>query len=145
MSNNNLLKTELVEYLKEVALDEERVLANLVFDPAVIGQQLLENHFTVEDFKGTEANRVLLATILEIIEDEETLSLPNLVSRLLNQTQGKKTKLEIVGGETRIKNLMMNPFSTPGVKMLEDLEPLIEQIRDRNIRYDSHKTFIQDS
>lgn len=143
MSNNNLLKTELVEYLKEVELDEERVLANLVFDPAVIGQQLLENHFTVEDFKGPEANRVLLGTILEIIEDEETLSLPNLVSRLINQTQGKKTKLEIVGGENRIKDLMLNPFSKSGVKMMEDIEPLIEQIRDRNIRYDSHKTFIQ--
>ena len=111
--SNNLLKTELVEYLKEVELDEERVLANLVFDPNVIGQQLLENHFTVDDFKGTEANRVLLATILEIIEDEETLSLPNLVARLINQTQGKKTKLEIVGGESRIKDLMLNPFSTP--------------------------------
>ena len=69
--SNNLLKTELVEYLKEVELDEERVLANLVFDPGVIGQQLLENHFTIEDFKGPEANRVLLGTILEIIEDEE--------------------------------------------------------------------------
>ena len=143
LSNNNLLKTELVEYLKEVELDEERVLANLVFDPNVIGQQLLENHFTVDDFKGTEANRVLFSTIMEIIEDEETLSLPNLVSRLINQTQGKRTKLEIVGGESRIKDLMLNPFSTPGVKMMEDIEPLIEQIRDRNIRYDSHRTFIQ--
>ena len=103
MSNNNLLKTELVEYLKEVELDEERVLANLVFDPGVIGQQLLENHFTVEDFKGPEANRVLLGTILEIIEDEETLSLPNLVSRLINQNQGKKTKLEYSPTALRIK------------------------------------------
>ena len=52
MSNNNLLKTELVEYLKEVELDEERVLANLVFDPGVIGQQLLENHFLLKILKA---------------------------------------------------------------------------------------------
>lgn len=143
MSNNNLLKTELVEYLREVELDEERILANLVFEPTVIGRQLMENHFTVEDFRGTEANRVLLGTILEILEDEESLTLPNLVSRLINQTQGKKTKLELAGGEDRVKNLILSPFSTPGVKMMEDIEPLIEQIRDRNVRYDAHKTFIQ--
>lgn len=143
MSTNTLLKTELVEYLHEVALDEERILANLVFDPGIIGPQLLENHFSVEDFKGTEANRVLLATILEIIEDEETLSLPNVVARLVNQTQGKKTKLEIAGGEERVKRLFLTPFSNAGVKMVEDVEPLIDKIRDRNIRYDTHKTFIQ--
>ncbi len=142
MANNNLLKTELVEYLHEVELDEERVLANLVFDPNVIGQQLLENHFSTEDFRGTEANRVLLGTILEIIEDEESLTLPNLVSRLVNQNQGKKTKLEVVGGEERVQSLFLSPFSKAGVKMLEDIEPLIEQIRDRNLRFDAHKTFI---
>lgn len=142
MSNNNLLKTELVEYLREVELDEERVLANLVFDPNIIGQQLLENHFSVEDFRGTEANRALLGTILEILEDDEMLTLPNLVARLLNQSQGKKTKLEVVGGEERIRNLFLAPFSKPGVKMLEDIEPLIEQIRDRNVRFDAHKTLV---
>ena len=142
MSNNNLLKTELVEYLHEVELDEERVLANLVFDSNIIGQQLLENHFSVEDFRGTEANRVLLATILEILEDEESLTLPNLVARLLNQNQGKRTKLEVVGGEERVQNLFMAPFSKPGVKMLDDIEPLIEQIRDRNVRFDAHKTLV---
>lgn len=46
--------------------------ANLAFEPVVIGRQLLENHFT-GDFQGTEPNRVLLATMLEIIEDQETL------------------------------------------------------------------------
>ncbi len=140
---NNLLKTELSEYLHEIELDEERILANLVFEPNIVGPLLLENHFGVDDFVGTEANRALLGTILEIIEDGETLTMPGLISRLINQTQGKRTKLEIAGGEERIRNLMLNPFSTPGVKMLEDLEPLIESIRDRNIRFQAHRTFIQ--
>lgn len=137
------VKAGLVEYLREISLDEERLLANLAFEPVVIGRQLLENHFTVSDFQGAEPNRVLLATMLEIIEDQETLNLPNLIARLTNQRQGKKTRLDVVGGEDRVRELFTAPFSQPGITMLDDIEPVIERIRDRNVRAEAHKTMIQ--
>ena len=62
------LKTELEEYLKEIALDEERILANLTFDPVIIGGQLRENHFAVSDFQGIEANRILIGAMLELLD-----------------------------------------------------------------------------
>lgn len=141
--NQPAVRPNLVEYLREVALDEERILANLAFEPVVTGRQLMENHFSTNDFQGTEPNRVLLGTMLEILEDEESLNLPNLVSRLVNQTQGKKTRLDVVGGEERVRELFLSPFSKPGVIMLDDIEPVIEHIRDRNIRAAAHKAMVQ--
>jgi len=137
------VKTNLLEYLREVSLDEECVLANLAFEPVIVGRQLLENHFSATDFQGAEPNRVLLAAMLEIVEDRETLNLPNLMARLTNQMHGKKNCLEVSGGEERVRDLFVTPFSQPGVVMLDDIEPVIERIRDRNIRAEAHKTMIR--
>ncbi|MDN5280452.1 MAG: DnaB-like helicase terminal domain [Clostridiales bacterium] len=142
-NNVKKLKTELEEYLAAIALDEERLLANLTFDPVIIGRQLRENHFTVSDFQGVEANRLLLGAILELIDDDITLNLPNLIEKLKYIKHGQRNGIELAGGEERIKNLFLSPFSTPGVAMLEDIEPLIEKIRDRNIRTEAHKNMIQ--
>lgn len=137
------IRSSLVDYLREVSLDEERILANLAFESVVIGRQLLENHFTINDFQGAEPNRVLLGTMLEILEDQETLNLPNLVARLINQHQGKKTRLDLVGGEDRVREMFITPFSQAGVTMLDDIEPVIERIRDRNTRAEAHKIMVQ--
>ncbi|GAB4278653.1 MAG: replicative DNA helicase [Candidatus Rifleibacteriota bacterium] len=137
------LKTELEEYIREIALDEERILANLVFDPVIVGRQLKENHFGVADFQGVEANRVLLEAMLDLIDDEITLNLPNLFEKLKHIKHGNKTGIELAGGQQRIKDLFLSPFSVPGVSMLEDVQPLIEKIRDRNIRGDAHKSMVQ--
>ena len=75
------VRSSLVDYLHEITQDEERILANLAFEPVIIGRQLQENHFTVNDFQGAEPSRVLLGTMLEILEDHETLNLPNVVAR----------------------------------------------------------------
>lgn len=141
--NTLKLKTELEEYLHEIYLDEERVLANLTFDPVIIGRQLRENHFTVSDFQGVEANRILLGAMLDIIEDNATLNLPSLIDKLRYTRQGNRDGVELSGGIDRIKNLFLSPFMVPGVSMLEDIEPLIERIRDRNIRSVAHRNLIQ--
>ncbi|NCB39258.1 MAG: hypothetical protein EOM80_10845 [Erysipelotrichia bacterium] len=140
---NSENKTGLIEYLQEIALDEEFILANLAFEPVVIGRQLVENHFSVTDFQGTEPNRVLLAAMLEVIDDEEALNLPNLITRLAGQVRGKKTRLDLAGGEDRVRNLFLSPFSQPGVKMLDDIDPVIERIRDRNVRFEAHRIMVQ--
>ncbi len=137
------VRSSLVDYLHEITQDEERILANLAFEPVIIGRQLQENHFTVNDFQGAEPSRVLLGTMLEILEDHETLNLPNVVARLTNQGHGKKTCLDLVGGEDRVRDLFISPFSKPGITMLDDIEPVIERIRDRNIRAEAHKTMVQ--
>ncbi len=137
------VRSNLVEYLREITQDEERILANLAFEPVVIGRQLIENHFSPNDFQGAEPNRVLLATMLEILEDQETLNLPNLTARLTNQQHGRKTCLDVVGGEDRVRELFIAPFSQPGITMLDDIEPVIERIRDRNIRAEAHKIMVQ--
>lgn len=137
------MKIELVEFLKEIALDEESVLANLAFDPIIIGRQLLENHFSIADFKGADSNRLLLGMMLEILEEGMTLNLPNLVERLASAKRGQSAMLEQVGGQERLQELFMSPFSQPGVMMLDDVEPLIERIRDRNIRAEAHRIMIQ--
>lgn len=136
------LKTDLASYLEEVNIDEESLLANLAFDPVIIGRQLLENHFSTTDFQGAESNRVLLGCMLELISQEQTLNLVNLVQILTERKKGKKTCLEIAGGDQRIQELFLSPFNKPGVSMLEDIEPLIEKIRDRNIRRASHRSLI---
>ncbi|MGM0600898.1 MAG: hypothetical protein ACQETH_13895, partial [Candidatus Rifleibacteriota bacterium] len=136
------LKTELEEYLREIALDEERILANLTFDPVIIGRQLQENHFSASDFQGVEANKILLGVMLELIDDNITLNLPNLVEKLKYTSHGGRDGIELVGGEERIRNLFQSPFATPGVAMLEDVEPLIDKIRDRNVRSEAHKSMV---
>lgn len=137
------LKTELEEYLKEIALDEERILANLTFDPVIIGGQLRENHFAVSDFQGIEANRVLIGAMLELLDDEVSPSLPNVVEKLKYIKHGNREGIDLAGGQERIRNLYLAPFSTPGVAMMEDVEPLIDKIRDRNIRTEAHKDLVQ--
>lgn len=141
--NTRKLKTELEEYLHEIYLDEERVLANLVFDPIIIGRQLQENHFSVSDFQGIEANRVLLGALLELLDDNATINLPTLIDKLRYLRQGRRDGVELAGGIERVQNLFLAPFSVPGVSMLEDIEPLIEKIRDRNIRTEAHRNMIQ--
>ncbi|MFA7146215.1 MAG: DnaB-like helicase C-terminal domain-containing protein [Candidatus Riflebacteria bacterium] len=134
----------LSEYLNEMALDEETVLSNLAFEPVIIGRQLLENHFGVNDFHGVEANRILLAAMLRLIEEEETLNLANLMYILDDkEINEKKSKLDKVGGEDRISGLFLNPFLKPGVKMFDDIEPVIKRIRDRNVRMTAHKAMVQ--
>ena len=112
----------LSEYLNEMALDEETILSNLAFEPVIIGRQLLENHFGVNDFHGVEANRILLAAMLRLIEEEETLNLANLMYILDDkEINEKKSKLDKVGGEDRISGLFLNPVLKPGVKCLTTL------------------------
>jgi len=137
------LKTELEEFLHEIYLDEERILANLTFEPVIIGRQLRENHFCVSDFQGVEANRVLLGAMLELLEDNATINLPTVIDKLRYIRQGNRDGVDLSGGIERIKNLFLSPFSIPGVSMLEDVEPLIEKIRDRNIRTQAHRSMIQ--
>ncbi|OGK09602.1 MAG: hypothetical protein A2W80_07145 [Candidatus Riflebacteria bacterium GWC2_50_8] len=137
------IRSNLAEYLREVGLDEERILANLVFEPVVIGRQLEENHFTITDFQGTEANRVLLGAMLELLEDGMQINLANLVTLLAQERPGKKTRLELAGGEDRVRELFLSPFATAGVSMLDDIEPVVEKIRDRNIRVDAHRAMVQ--
>lgn len=133
----------LIEYLREVALDEERILANLVFEPVVKGRQLVEHHFTASDFQGTESNRLLIGALLDLLNDNVNINLSNLMYRLINEKHGNKTLLDMVGGEERVRDLFLAPFSMPGVTMLDDIEPVIERIRDRNIRFEAHRTMIQ--
>lgn len=137
------INASLVAYLGEIALDEELILANLVFEPVIKGRQLSENHFSITDFQGTEPNRILLSTMLDLLEEEITLNLPNLMSRLMSERQGNKTRLEIAGGEERVRELFLSPFAKAGVTMLDDIEPVIERIRDRNIRFEAHRTMVQ--
>jgi len=97
----------LVEYLREVALDEERILANLVFEPVVKGRQLVEHHFTVSDFQGNEANRLLIGALLDLLNDNVNINLSNLMYRLVNEKHGNKTLLDMVGGEERVRDLFL--------------------------------------
>ena len=129
-------------FLAEIALDEEFIVANMAFDPPLAGRRLREKHFSVSDFQGVEGNRVLLGTMLEILEAGEALTLSNLTDWLREKKNGSRTRLEIVGPE-RVERLFTFPFSYPGVKMLEDLDPVLERIRDRNIRNQTRRLLIQ--
>ncbi len=137
------IRSNLLEYLREVELDEERILANLVFEPVVIGRQLEENHFTITDFQGPEANRILLGAMLELFEDGLQINLANLTSLLAQERPGKKSRLELAGGEDRVRELFLSPFARAGVNMLDDIEPVLEKIRDRNIRVEAHRSMVQ--
>ncbi|RCK78138.1 MAG: Replicative DNA helicase (DnaB) [Candidatus Ozemobacter sibiricus] len=136
-----LAASALARQMAEIALDEELILANLAFDPVVAGRQLREKRFSVADFQGVEANRVLLGTMLEMLEGEESLTLANVIDHLREQKKGTRSKLEWVGLE-RVEQLFTNPFLAPGVRMLEDLEPVIDRIRDRNIRNRARRLLI---
>ncbi len=133
-----------VEYydriLQEINLDEERLLANLAFSPVIAGKQLRAKHFGITDFQGLEGNRVLLGAMLASIEEEESLNLPNLLKRLNDEQKGGKPKIDWVGGRDRVYRLFSSPFTTPGVSLLEDLDPLIDSIRDRNVRVHARRT-----
>lgn len=129
--------------IAEMALDEERILANLAFDPMICGKQLWQKRFGITDFQGLEENRILLGAMLSCLGDEETLNLPNLLNRLSEAKKGGRTRLECAGGRDRVYKLFSAPFSKPGVAMLEDLDPVIERIRDRNIRGHSRKILIE--
>ncbi len=143
LRNEAQLKTELEDYLKAIAVDEECLLANLVFDPIVAGRQLSELHFSSNDFQGAESNKVLLAVMLEILEAGYQLNLPNLMEKLSNEKHGPMLKIDVVGGVERIQKLFKTPFGSPGVDMLDDLEPLVDKIRDRNVRDESHRLMIE--
>ncbi len=135
--------TNLERFLEVMALDEELILANLAFDPVIAFKQLKEKRFGVTDFQGLEANRILLAAMMSVVESEEILNLPNLMTRLKEETKAGRTKLEIAGGADRIQKLFFAPFGAPGVTKVEDLDPVIDRIRDRNIRSQAHKLLIQ--
>lgn len=135
-------ESALEQYLAEIALDEELILANLAFDPLVAGRQLREHRFVVADFQGVEANRVLLGVMLEILENEEELTLANLTDHLREQRKGSRTRLDWVGAE-RVERLFSAPFSAPKVRLMEDLDPVIDRIRDRNVRTRARRMLIQ--
>ena len=134
---------KLEELLAEMALDEERILANLAFDPVLAGRQLKERHFTANDFQGLEANKVLLGSMLQVLEADETMNLSNLLHKMSLEKKGSHTRLELAGGAERIQRLFDNPFSRAGVVMTEDLDPVIDRIRDRNLRAHSRRLLIQ--
>lgn len=131
----------LEEILAEIALDEERILANLAFDSVITARQLQERNFSVEDFQGIEANRILLAAMIASFEAEERLNIPNLAKRLSEEQKGGRTKLEWVGRD-RLQKLFTSPFSRAGVTKLEDLDPVIDRIRDRNMRSSARRTLL---
>lgn len=130
-------------FLSEMALDEEIILANLIFDPVINGKQLFEKHFSMSDFQGLESNRILLDCILTSLKVEETLNLPNLLKRLQEEQKGGKPKLEWIGGSDRLEQLFSAPFKSPGVTMLDDLDPVVDRIRERNIRAQARRLLIQ--
>ncbi|MFZ2960263.1 MAG: DnaB-like helicase C-terminal domain-containing protein [Candidatus Ozemobacteraceae bacterium] len=133
----------LAQFLGEMSLDEENILANMAFDPLIAGKQLQEKHFGPNDFQGIEANRMLLSAMLSALEAEETVNVPNLYKRLTEEQKGGKTKLEWIGGGDRLQKLFTSPFSTPGVSKLEDLDPVIDRIRDRNTRSTARRLLVQ--
>ena len=135
--------SKLEELLAEMALDEERILANLAFDPLLAGRQLKERHFGPDDFQGLEGNKVLLGSMLQVLDDDETMNLSNLLLKMQQEKKGSRTRLDLAGGAERVERLFANPFSRAGVMLAEDLDPVIERVRDRNLRAHSRKVLIQ--
>ncbi|MBF0500229.1 MAG: hypothetical protein HQM09_08855 [Candidatus Riflebacteria bacterium] len=129
--------------MSDISLDEERLLANLAFDPVSAGKQLFDKHFSANDFQGVEANRILLGAMLASLEAEENLNLPNLYKRLTEEQKAGKPKLDWIGGSERLQKLFTSPFAMSGVTQLEDLDPLIDRIRDRNTRSSARRLLIQ--
>ena len=142
-AKNKEAQAKLEEFLQAMALDEERILANLAFEPILSGRQLKERHFTAQDFQGLDSSRALLASMLDVLQADETLNLPNLMKRLSEEKQGNRSKLDLAGGAERVEKLMLTPFSKPGVTILEDLDPVIERIRDRNLRARARRSMVQ--
>lgn len=132
-------------YLAEMALDEELILSNLIYDPVIAYKQLRQKNFSVADFQGLEANRILLGVILALLDSGAALNPANLLDRLVNEKQSGNFKIDLVGGRDRIHKLFSSPFSSAGVTLLEDLDPVVDRIRDRNIRNYAKKLLIQHS
>lgn len=133
--------TALDQMLREMAVDEEIILANLAFEPAIVGKQLRDKRFTVSDFQGVEANRALLGVFLESIEAEETLNLANVTLRLENERKAGRPLIDWIGRE-RVQRLFTAPFGAPGVTMEEDIEPVVDRIRDRNVRTQARRLMV---
>ncbi|HOT27694.1 MAG TPA: DnaB-like helicase C-terminal domain-containing protein [Candidatus Ozemobacteraceae bacterium] len=133
--------TVLDQMLHEMAVDEEIILANLAFDPAIIGKQLRDKRFTVSDFQGVESNRALLGVFLDTIEAEEALNAANVTRRLENERKAGKPLIEWIGRE-RVQRLFTAPFGAPGVAMTEDIEPVVDRIRDRNVRTQARRLLV---
>jgi replicative DNA helicase len=131
------------QFVEEAILDEERILANLAFDPVVAGKQLQGKHFGLLDFQGLEGNRILLGCMLSCLEDGETLNLPNIIQRLNIEQKNGKPKIDLVGGRDRVYKLFSSPFAKIGVSLIEDLDPVMDRIRDRNIRGQSRRLLTQ--
>ncbi|MBI3037912.1 hypothetical protein HYY75_02515 [bacterium] len=140
-AEDNAIFSSLDSLLADMELDEQRILANFAFDPNIVGKQLDEKHFGVSDFQGIEENRILLSTMIESIAAGETLNLPNVLKRLNEEKKGGKLKIDWVGGRERVYKLFTSPFSQPGITLLEDVDPVIDRIRDRNIRIQAHRIF----
>jgi len=133
--------TVLDQMLREMAVDEEIILANLAFDPTIIGKQLRDKRFTVSDFQGVEANRALLGVFLDTIEAEEALNAANVTLRLENERKAGKPLIDWIGRE-RVHRLFTTPFGAPGVAMTDDIEPVVDRIRDRNVRTQARRLMV---
>ncbi|MBF0407357.1 MAG: hypothetical protein HQM10_08385 [Candidatus Riflebacteria bacterium] len=129
--------------IEEALLDEEIVLANLVFEPVIVGRLLNEKRFSASDFQNDEGNKVLLEAMLQIISEEGMLNSLNLQKLLSSAKKGKVSRLDIAGGKERIHKLFISPFSTPGVTMLDDIEPVLDRIRDRNTRNQARRLLLK--
>ncbi|HEY9069941.1 MAG TPA: DnaB-like helicase C-terminal domain-containing protein [Candidatus Ozemobacteraceae bacterium] len=127
--------------LREMAVDEEIVLANFAFEPVIIGRQLRDKRFTVTDFQGVEANRALLGIFLATVEAQETLNLANVMLRLENEHRAGRPLIDWIGRE-RVQKLFTAPFGAPGVTMVEDIEPVVDRIRDRNVRAQARRLMV---
>lgn len=133
--------TVLDQMLREMAVDEEIILANLAFDPTIIGKQLRDKRFTVSDFQGVEANRALLGVFLDTIEAEEALNAANVTLHLENERKAGKPLIDWIGRE-RVHRLFTTPFGAPGVAMTDDIEPVVDRIRDRNVRTQARRLMV---
>ncbi len=127
--------------LREMAVDEELLLANLVFEPVIIGKQLRDKRFTVSDFQGVEANRTLLGVFLDTLEAREALNLANIMLRLENEHKAGRPIIDWIGRE-RVQRLFTAPFGAPGITMVEDIDPVIDRIRDRNVRAQARRLMV---
>ncbi|MBF0544315.1 MAG: hypothetical protein HQM08_07775 [Candidatus Riflebacteria bacterium] len=145
----NTSKTQSIDYsaidkmIEEAIMDEERILANLAFDPIIIGRQLRELRFSSSDFQGLESNKILIEAMLTLLLEEQMLNAQNLIKRLSSEKKSGRLKIDIVGGRERIQKLFLSPFSTAGIIMIEDIESVVDRIRDRNVRNQARRILIQ--
>ena len=127
--------------LREMAVDEELLLANLAFEPVIIGKQLRDKHFTVSDFQGVEANRTLLGVFLDTLEARETLNLANIMLRLETEHKAGRPIIDWIGRE-RVQRMFTAPFGAAGITMVEDIDPVVDRIRDRNVRTQARRLMV---